>query len=191
MMNKRILILILFCIVFSVNSICLAYPNEKNGFRDFYWGESLQEVQADNDIYDLEYISYNEKNNTVIYMGKLKNSNIGIFNINNIRLIFNDNNLIKIYIDFDFYNKDINLLRYSMIKNFGEPEINIEIRKTDTIMIYDELTDDINIYSSIPSGSKFVWRGYTTMMTMNWFVIDYSAKEEKDRGVICLSSSRL
>ena len=26
MMNKRILILILFCIVFSVNSICLAYP---------------------------------------------------------------------------------------------------------------------------------------------------------------------
>ena len=191
MMNKRILILILFCIVFSVNSICLAYPNEKNGFRDFYWGESLQEVQANDDIYDLEYISYNEKNNTVIYMGKLKNSNIGIFNINNIRLIFNDNNLIKIYIDFDFYNKDINLLRYSMIKNFGEPEINIEIRKTDTIMIYDELTDDINIYSSIPSGSKFVWRGYTTMMTMNWFVIDYSAKEEKDRGVICLSSSRL
>lgn len=124
-------------------------------------------------------------------MGKLKNSNIGIFNINNIRLIFNDNRLIKIYIDFDFYNRDINLLRYSMIKNFGEPEINIEIRKTDTIMIYDELTHDINIYSSIPSGSKFVWRGYKTIMIMNWFVIDYSTKEEKDRGVICLSSSRL
>ena len=189
-MKYRLIIIniVLFCSFFS---ICSAYPNEKNVFRNLYWGESLQEVQADNDIYDLEYISYNEKNNTVIYMGKLKNSNIGIFNINNIRLIFNDNNLIKIYIDFDFYNRDINLLRYSMIKNFGEPEINIEIRKTDTIMIYDELTDDINIYSSIPSGSKFVWRGYTTMMTMNWFVIDYSAKEEKDRGVICLSSSRL
>lgn len=189
-MKYRLIIIsiVLFCSFFS---ICSAYPNEKNGFRNLYWGESLQEVQADNDIYDLEYISYNEKNNTVIYMGKLKNSNIGIFNVNNIRLIFNDNNLIKIYIDFDFYNRNINLLRYSMIKNFGEPEINIEIRKTDTIMIYDELTDDINIYSSIPSGSKFVWRGYKTIMTMNWFVIDYSAKEEKDRGVICLSSSRL
>ena len=189
-MKYRLIIIsiVLFCSFFS---ICSAYPNEKNGFRNLYWGESLQEVQADNDIYDLEYISYNEKNNTVIYMGKLKNSNIGIFNINNIRLIFNDNRLIKIYIDFDFYNRDINLLRYSMIKNFGEPEINIEIRKTDTIMIYDELIDDINIYTSIPSGSKFVWKGYKTIMTMNWFVIDYSAKEEKDRGVICLSSSRL
>ena len=183
-----VICIILFC---SFCNICYAYLNEKNGFRNFYWGESLQEVQADSDIYDLKYISYNEKNNTVVYMGKLRNSNMGIFNINNIRLIFNDNNLIKIYIDFDFYKKDINLLRYSMSKNFGEPEINIEIKKTDTVMIYDELTDDINVYTSIPSGSKFIWRGYKTTMTMNWFVIDYLAGEEKDRGIICLYSSKI
>ena len=73
-----IICIILFC---SFYNICSAYPNEKNGFRNLYWGESLQEVQADSDIYDLKYISHNEKNNTVIYMGKLKNSNIGIFNI--------------------------------------------------------------------------------------------------------------
>lgn len=120
MMNKRILILILFCIVFSVNSICLAYPNEKNGFRDFYWGESLQEVQANDDIYDLEYNSYNEKSNTVEYVAKLKKHYIEDFEVNEIIFFeFWNNKLYKVNVIFpvkkDFLKKIMKILE----KDYG------------------------------------------------------------------------
>ena len=69
---RKILFIFTICLVYSFSKICLAYPNEKNGFRDFYWGESLQEVQANDDIYDLEYIWYNQGENSVEYTAKLK-----------------------------------------------------------------------------------------------------------------------
>lgn len=41
-----------------------AFPNEPNGFRDLYWGESLQEVCGH---YDARFFSYMPEQNAVMY----------------------------------------------------------------------------------------------------------------------------
>lgn len=107
---RKILFIFTICLVYSFSNICLAYPNEKNGFRNFYWGESLQEVQANDDIYDLEYNSYNEKSNTVEYVAKLKKHHIEDFEVNEIIFFeFWNNKLYKVNVIFpvkkDFLKK--------------------------------------------------------------------------------------
>ena len=41
-----------------------AFQNEPNGFRDLYWGESLQEVQQTRET---QYWNYEQKNNSLYY----------------------------------------------------------------------------------------------------------------------------
>lgn len=119
---RKILFIFTICLVYSFSNICLAYPNEKNGFRNFYWGESLQEVQANDDIYDLEYIGYNQGENSVEYIAKLKNPYISNQESNSIIFYFWNNKLYEIYIDFYTNTANPEFLRQAMIRNFGEPK---------------------------------------------------------------------
>ena len=41
-----------------------AFPNEPNGFRDLYWGESLEEVKQGREV---EIFKYDEQTNSVTY----------------------------------------------------------------------------------------------------------------------------
>ena len=155
MMNKRILILILFCIVFSVNSICLAYPNEKNGFRDFYWGESMQEVQANDEVYDLKYSGYDEETNSVFYVGKLTNPYISGQEMDNIFFMFWNNKLCWIGIYFS-NEKYINVLD-SMKINFGYPKF-----KNNEYYWYGQQTDIVlcslgGYYACIIINNPYLW----------------------------------
>lgn len=67
---RKILFIFTICLVYSFSSICLAYPNEKNGFRNFYWGESLQEVQADSDketfSFDCNMLNFHANNSLLV-----------------------------------------------------------------------------------------------------------------------------
>ena len=139
---RKILLIFTICLVYSFSNICLAYPNEKNGFRNFYWGESLQEVQANDDIYDLEYIWYNQGENSVEYTAKLKNPYISNQEANSITFYFWNNKLYKININ--FYTNIVNpeLLRQAMIRNFGEPKQE--------------------------GGLSFVWYGQQTEISLSW-----------------------
>lgn len=42
---KKYLVNILFLLTLCISSTTFAFPNEPNGFRDLYWGETLQEVK--------------------------------------------------------------------------------------------------------------------------------------------------
>lgn len=44
-----------------------AFPNEPNGFRDLYWGETLEEVQQNRET---KYYSYVHETNSVLYAVK-------------------------------------------------------------------------------------------------------------------------
>lgn len=138
---RKILFIFTICLVYSFSNICLAYPNEKNGFRDFYWGESLQEVQANDDIYDLEYIWYNQGENSVEYTAKLKNPYISNQEANSITFYFWNNKLYKININFYTNIANSEFLKQAMIRNFGEP--------------YEE-------------HSVFIWYGQQTEISLSW-----------------------
>lgn len=45
----------------------LAFQNEPNGFRDLYWGETLEEVQQNRET---KYYSYVQATNSVLYAVK-------------------------------------------------------------------------------------------------------------------------
>lgn len=67
---KKYLVNILFLLTLCISSTTFAFPNEPNGFRDLYWGETLQEVK--NSGYDVSYVSYDSQYNSVkyaIYLG--------------------------------------------------------------------------------------------------------------------------
>lgn len=57
---KKYLVNILFLLTLCISSTTFVFPNEPNGFRDLYWGETLQE--AKNSGYDVSYVSYDSLN---------------------------------------------------------------------------------------------------------------------------------
>lgn len=134
--------ILFICIIYiGITSICFAFQNEPNGFRNLYWGETLQEVQNDDDILNLEYVTYHTDTNSVVYKANLKNPYISgqKSTINYVDLYFWNNQLYKISIMFlgiDFYE-----LKNSMTLNFGYP-----IKK------------DTGIYS---------WNGNTTVIELH------------------------
>lgn len=66
--------ILFICIIYiGITSTCFAFQNEPNGFRNLYWGETLQEVQNDDDILNLEYVTYHTDTNSVAYKANLKN----------------------------------------------------------------------------------------------------------------------
>ena len=154
-MKYRLIIIniVLFCSFFS---ICSAYPNEKNGFRNLYWGESLQEVQADNDIYDIEYISYDKKYNTMEYIAKLKKPYIGELKVErNIYLEFWNNRLYRIklmfFVEDNFWEK----LMKSLEKDYGITDKTIK-----TMYIWNGEKTKIEISFGNRGGSIFFINPY-------------------------------
>lgn len=99
---KKILINILFLFILSISSTTFAFPNEPNRFRDFYWGESLQEVK--NSCSDITYVSYNSQNNSVKYVAHLNNPYISGHKFDLVGLDFWNNQLICISIYFNVVN---------------------------------------------------------------------------------------
>lgn len=132
-MNKlqKVWILIFLCISLSFNT-SYAFQNEPvNGFKDLYWGETLQEIQEQ---YETDYFNYIPKQNAVTYLlfnDDIKNSNFSIGNIKlesavpRIYLWNNQLYRIDIYttnitgpVDFSQQYNDLS----SMMKvHFGEP----------------------------------------------------------------------
>jgi L-rhamnose mutarotase len=114
-----------------------AFQNEPNGFRDMYWGESLQEIQQSREC---EYGYYDKTSNSVFYYIELKNnedhtmSGIPILG-NRVKAQLWNNQLTSICISFgspqkieieDAYK---NLLNSASI-NFGTPSISSNGPKT-------------------------------------------------------------
>ena len=117
---KKIIILFLF--YFSFYSPTYAYYNEPSGFRDLYWGETLQDVQKN---YTTQYIKYSPEENSVIYAIELVNSNIsGVYAYPSIFLSFWNNQLYTISISFlskteDDSKQNFKKLSNAMSLNFG------------------------------------------------------------------------
>ena len=57
---KKYLVNILFLLTLCISSTTFVFLNEPNGFRNLYWGETLQEVK--NSGYDVSYVSYDSLN---------------------------------------------------------------------------------------------------------------------------------
>lgn len=104
----------------------------------------MQEVQADNDIYDIEYISYDKKYNTIEYVAKLKKPYIEDFEVNeNISLEFWNNKLYKVGMGFP--------VKYDFWKN-----------------LMDVLEKDYGIKNMTPSGMSYIWEGEKTRITVSF-----------------------
>ena len=99
---KKYLVNILFLLTLCISSTTFAFPNEPNGFRDLYWGETLQEVK--NSGYNVKYVSYNSQYNSVTYAVYLNNPYISGHKFDSIGLEFWNNQLSSIGIFFNVSN---------------------------------------------------------------------------------------
>lgn len=126
-MKRKLSSLILVIFITIISATCFAFPNEPNGFRNLYWGETLQEVQKS---YATTYLNYYAPENSVMYTIPLTDKNIsGVYsNDNVITLAFWNNQLYSIVIDFpeitieqstETYKKLISSLSIA----FGQPSI--------------------------------------------------------------------
>lgn len=129
-------ILFIGIIYIGMTSTCFAFQNEPNGFRNLYWGETLQEVQNDDDILNLEYVTYHTDTNSVVYKANLKNPYISgqKSTINYVDLYFWNNQLYEI--DIMFFGISYDRIKSSMILNFGYPMQN----SVGTLSWYSEQT---------------------------------------------------
>ena len=152
MKKVLILIIILFCFLSSKS---FAFPNEPNGFRDLYWGESLQDVQKN--YPDAKYNGYHSNENAVSYIVDIKNpyiSNVLADKKSGLKLYFWNNKLYRINFTFTaetLLKSTANYIRLrdAMTLNFGKPSIK------DL-----EDTSDKQVYTS--------WHGNnTTILLMN------------------------
>ena len=126
-MKRKLIISILTSLLMMISVTCFAFPNEPNGFRNLYWGETLQKVQQN---YTTKYLNYYAPENSVMYTIPLTDKNIsGVYsNDNVITLAFWNNQLYSIAIDFpeitleqstETYKKLISSLSIA----FGQPSI--------------------------------------------------------------------
>lgn len=99
---KKTLLNIIFLLALCVSSTAFAFPNEPNGFRDLYWGETLQEVK--NSGYDVTYISYDSEYNSVKYSAYLNNPYVSGYKFDAVELEFWNNQLMSITILFNITN---------------------------------------------------------------------------------------
>ena len=124
-MKRKLSMLILTMFIVMISTTCFAFPNEPNGFRDLYWGETLQEVQKS---HKTKYLTYYAPENSVMYAIPLTDKNIsGVYSNDNIIMIsFWNNQLYSITINFpeitieqsnETYQKLINSLSIA----FGQP----------------------------------------------------------------------
>lgn len=114
-MLKKILYLVCFLLISYINSVS-AFPNEPNGFRNLYWGETLQEIK--NNGYNVKYGSYYPVENAVIYTMPLSHTRLGSVSLSNADLYLSlwNNQLYKIVIVEDCFDETDMNLRYDMLK---------------------------------------------------------------------------
>lgn len=102
-----------------------AFPNEPNGFRDLYWGESLEEVKQGREV---EYGYYDKQTNSVLYFVYLSSdesktlSQVPIGGENFTATFWNDK-LWRIILSFNGEDT-FTSLKDAMIQLYGEPQIN-------------------------------------------------------------------
>lgn len=146
---KKTLLNIIFLLALCVSSTGFAFPNEPNGFRDLYWGETLQEVK--NSGYDVKYVSYNSQYNSVTYAVYLNNPYISGYKFDLVCLDFWNNQLMGIYIYFNALNpQEVSYtdLISSLETRFGnsfyvKKEAIMWIGNTSSIGIYKKSTSNI------------------------------------------------
>lgn len=160
-MLKKILYLVCFLLI-TYSSSASAFPNEPNGFRDLYWGETLQEVQKK---HSTTYLNYSAKENSVMYTIPLIDKNIGgvYSNMPTIILSFWNNQLCYIMIGFSNetlvssqYTYDD--LRNSLKLNFGIPLFDTYIHEAncDTAMWIGEATTIVVQRFRYPMNNKYL-----------------------------------
>ena len=139
-----------------MQSNVLAYQNEKSGFDDFYWGQTIEEIQKN---YEVKLIS--SKNNESIYTVNILKSIYGQ-DVEDKKIIasFYKDKLYRIEISFiNSRNNEVFLgLRKNLISDFGEPTNNR----------YDSYRN--NTYYNMTNLDKIVgfnWEGKRTSIDVN------------------------
>ncbi len=145
----KCVIKILLAILLCIPSAGFAYRNEPNGFRDLYWGESLEEIKQNREV---KYLSYTEKTNSVSYAVFLREdephvlSNVPIWGNGFVAVFWNDK-LTNIYIY--FVEKDaFTDLKYSMRTLYGRP-----FMETPTMIIWSGDSTVITLQDEKPNES--------------------------------------
>lgn len=117
---------ILMALVLLVPAQAWAFENEPNGFRDLYWGETLEEVQQNRET---KYMGYSKENNSVTYAVRLNDSESHVLSNEPIYrraflAQFWNNKLWGITV---FFKKDdsFDSLKSAMTILFGNPEDNL------------------------------------------------------------------
>lgn len=121
---KQIIMTILLLVV-PVSG--LAFQNEPIGFRDLYWGETLEEVKQGRKV---EYFNYFPNNNSVVYLVQLNPdesktlSQVPIAGGIVATLFWND----KLWRIALFFNEEnaFSDLKFAMTQLYGEPQTNGE-----------------------------------------------------------------
>lgn len=120
---KQIIMTILLLVV-PVSGF--AFQNEPIGFRDLYWGETLEEVKQGRKV---EYFNYFPNNNSVMYLVQLNPdesktlSQVPIAGGIVATLFWND----KLWRIALFFNEEdaFSDLKFAMTQLYGEPQINV------------------------------------------------------------------
>lgn len=157
---------ILIAVLMLVPAYTKAFQNEPNGFRDLYWGESLEEIQRTRNI---EFVTNYPEDNSASY---------DIILNQNEPQILSGVSIMGGKLFAHFWNDK--LCGISMA--FADENGNFEQLKTSMMRLYGpyDLTDDRHI----------VWIGETTMLFMtrympgNTFSVTLFSQElEKQKGL--------
>lgn len=156
-MKKIFFIVGVICIFFMQSNV-LAYQNEKNGFDDFYWGQTIEEIQKN---YEVKLIS--NKDNESKYIINISKLIYGQ-NVEDRKIIayFYKNKLymIDIYFISDKNNKVLLDLRKNLIFDFGEPT-NIKYNSWEN-----------SIYKNVHDIVGFNWEGKRTSIYVDEITSD-------------------
>ncbi|WP_278848234.1 hypothetical protein [Megamonas hypermegale] len=184
---RNIVSFIFVFILIIVPSSCFAFQNEPNGFRNLYWGETLQEVQKD---YATTYLYYSAMENSVIYTIPLIDKNIGgVYSKDNvIYLGFWNNQLYSIFINFpedtlEASTQTYKDLIYSMSLYYNTPTVNdsysSEYNSNSTMWIGN--TSSILLNQSLTS-NKYSYKYDTTIIIRNNYLAIKAIKDGTSRG---------
>lgn len=119
---KKVISTAIFC---AMPVVGLAFQNEPIGFRDLYWGETLEEVKQGREV---QYFDYLPKANSVMYSVQLNPdesktlSRVPIAGGVVSTLFWND----KLWRIALFFNEEdaFSDLKFAMTQLYGEPQIN-------------------------------------------------------------------
>lgn len=155
-MKKYILgFLFVMCFLFLQSNV-FAYQNEQNGFENFYWGETIEEIQKD---YEVKLIANRNGINEYIinYPKPIYNKNP---QNNKIRASFYEGKLYALNIIFiDNRNNEVYTALYKdLTSNFGEPT-SIDFASYSDGQFYS-MTNISNIRG-------FDWKGSRTDINVN------------------------